>query len=114
MTPDQLNIEIDKVTDSLRSNIMKLKEDTLSEYKLSIINLIFKSDNNIAERATLIWNEIIEETYDFDRKSKLNKELAGITIKDVLELFENSFFANPHKLSIQVISIKKRYSHQTQ
>lgn len=80
-----------------------LTQNNIDEYKKSIEMILFKPEDNLKERSDLIWNEIKENSFFFDRKFKLKEELKLITVNDVKNTYKNIFINNPKKLSIQVI-----------
>lgn len=102
--PSSLNFEIDNILASLRDKINSLPENKLNEIITSIENELHKKDTNLKERTKKVWNEIVQNTLDFDRKEQLLKYLTKITKKDILDFFDNIFIDRPHKLSIQIYS----------
>lgn len=80
-----------------------LTQNNIDEYKKSIEMILFKPEDNLKERSDLIWNEIKENSFFFDRKFKLKEELKLISVNDVKNTYKNIFINNPKKLSIQVI-----------
>ena len=103
-TPEFIDLEIDRIVEMLKEKVKNLKGSTLRGYILSIRNQIVKDDENLGERFGKIWGEIVENTLEFDRKSKLLEELEKIKIGDLREVFENIFYSNPRKLSLQMYS----------
>ena len=90
--------------EKLRENIKKFNQNALEEYKFTVKNQIFKEDDNLFSRFQKIWEEIVQNTLEFDRKFKLIQELENITVKDVISTFDNIFIYYPKKLSLQFFS----------
>ena len=101
-TPDVMNHEIDNVISLLSEKVKTMTQTTVDQYKESIHMMLFKPEDNLKERSMGIWNEIKEDSYSFKRKEKLNEELAKIKAKEVISAFNNIFFNDPKKISIQV------------
>ena len=76
----------------------------MNDYKMSLMNQIIKSDDNLSERFNRIWIEILNNSLEFDRKVKLLSELKSIRLNDLKQSFEQIFYKSPKKLSLQMYS----------
>ena len=104
MSPNLLDIEIEKIIKDIKKKIDKFSPYTLNEYKYRVRNQLSKPDDNMISRFSNCWTEILENTLEFDRKFKLMKELDNISIDDIKNALDSIFFTNPKKLSIQIFS----------
>ena len=104
MSPNLLDIEIEKIIKDFKKKIDKFSPYTLNEYKYRVRNQLSKPDDNMISRFSNCWTEILENTLEFDRKFKLMKELDNISIDDIKNALDSIFFTNPKKLSIQIFS----------
>lgn len=69
---------------------------------MSIRNELLAKDTNLKERSDRIWKEISENSYEFNRRELLLKELDSIKKEEVLNIFDEIFINNPKKISIQI------------
>ena len=102
MKPNGLDKEIDNVIILVKDKIDNLTEDKLDELKKSIKNELLKKDTNLSERTERVWGEILDNSLEFERKAKLLTAIDGISKKDLINLFQKTFFDNPNKLSLQI------------
>lgn len=109
-----MNLEIDKVISSLREKITALSQDKLNEIKTSISNELHSKDTNLKYRTTKVWNEIVMNSLDFDRKDKLLEEIVVISKKDLIDSYDNIFIDKPKKLSIQIYSGNSQLDNSTE
>lgn len=108
--PDKMNIEIDNVLVKLNDTIRSLNETELENHKSSLKNELIKPHENLNERFLDIFREIELGTFDYERKYKLVKEVPLISLNDIISAFQNIFFRNPRKLSIQLYGNKNAES----
>lgn len=94
--------EIDEVILKLKGKLEELDSNTLEQYKQSLISEISKPDTNLKERTNSVWVEITNMSYDYERTERLKEVIKTIQTKDLLTLFNQIFFTNVNKLSIQV------------
>jgi secreted Zn-dependent insulinase-like peptidase len=104
--PSAMNFEIDNILARLRDKIIALPENKFKEIITSIKNELAKRDTNLKERTKKIWQEILYNSLDFNRKDKLLIEVQKINKKDILDTFDSIFIDKPEKLSIQIYSGK--------
>jgi len=102
-SPDMINAELDKIINKLFERLDTLETKKFDRYKEIILNELKNDDSNLNERSSRAWNEIYENSLQFDYKQHLLDELEQITIKDLVEFFKTIFISQPRKLSIQVI-----------
>lgn len=102
LTPDKVNIEMDKAIGLMRAKIENLEEARLNDYKVTILDELKKQETNLKERSDKLWKEIIEGGLDFERTDKLIEALKYITKNDLFNFFESVFYTKVKKLSIQV------------
>jgi len=86
--------------------VMNLKESLLTKYKNSLKNQILKPEDNLSQRFNKLWYEIESNTFEFDRKAHLLKELNTITLTELKNAFDSIFYKFPKKLSIQMYAGK--------
>lgn len=104
-TPDEMNLAIDGVLELVnKTRISQLKDSEFKSFKNNIKEILNKEYTNLSEKTEEIWKEIDLKTYDFTRKYKLISTLDTLTIREVQDLFEDIFFKNPNKLSVQLYS----------
>jgi insulysin len=103
-TPATINIEIDTVIRMARNRLEELEDDQLAENKETLIAEISKRENNLKERSDYVWKEIYENSQDFNRRYDLIEELKFVTKQDLIETFDNIFYINVNKLSVQLYS----------
>lgn len=97
-----INAELDKIINKLFERLDTLDSKKFDRYKEIILNELKNDDSNLNERSSRAWNEIYENTLQFEYKEYLVDELEKITIKDLIEFFKTVFISQPRKLSIQV------------
>jgi secreted Zn-dependent insulinase-like peptidase len=102
--PSMMNLEIDKVINKLSEKVNSLEEGKLKEMINSIKSELQKRDTNLKERTFRVWNEVLHNSQDFNRKENLEKEISKITKKDIVDTFNSVFIDEPQKLSIQIYS----------
>lgn len=81
---------------------MNLQTPKLIAYKNALRNQILKQEDNLSQRFNKIWYEIESNTFEFDRKNQLLKELETITLSDLQNAFDSIFYKSPKKLSLQM------------
>ena len=102
-TPDKVDEEIDEVIKLVRDQLKGLSAKKLKEYKANLEDNILKKDTNLSERAGKVWDEIRQNTLDFNYYTSLKAELDKVQLQDLMDFFDNTFITNPQKLSIQVL-----------
>lgn len=113
MKPNGMDKEIDKVILLVKTALDELQDDKLKTFKKTIKGQLLKRDINISERTQKVWNEIIENTLDFDRVNKLIHEIDNITKQDLVSFFQKTFIDSPNKLSIQIYAGKEIQTNAT-
>ncbi len=85
-----------------RNIIVNLKQYQFNSFLSSIRNELLAKDNNLKERSDRIWTEISGNTFEFNRRDLLIKELDSIKKEEVLNIFDEIFVNSPKKISIQI------------
>lgn len=110
-SPEDMNSAIDEVVKKLKTKIENLDNNTLQQYKASMIAEVNKDDTNLLERSNSVWMEIANGSFEFDRKNNLISEINKASVTDVIQLFNQVFYNNVNKLSIQVKYVIKKFSY---
>ena len=85
-----------------RNIIVNLKQYQFNSFLSSIRNELLAKDNNLKERSDRIWTEISGNTFEFNRRDLLIKELDSIKKEEVLNIFDEILVNSPKKISIQI------------
>ncbi len=100
--PENIDKVIDLVLKIGKNMIISMTEEALKGYKKTLINQLKHKEETLLQRSNRIWREILLGNNDFNRKSKLIKEIEKIKISDINLLFNKIFIQSPSKLSVQV------------
>jgi insulysin len=98
--PLDIDKAIDEVVLKAAEKISECKEEKFEKVRSAIKERLTKKDDNLKERASRIWREINDGTYEFNRTNDLIKSLEQIDSSTLKIFFENLFINNPAKLTI--------------
>ena len=103
--PNLVDNLIDDIIKTKLSNIINDLDDyKLNKVKDNIRTELLKDYTNLSSKSDEIWNEIINNTFNFNRRKLLLNQIDYVTINDIKKEFDVIFFKNPNKLSIQIYS----------
>jgi secreted Zn-dependent insulinase-like peptidase len=100
--PQKLNEELDKIINDLIERIESMEAKELEKFREYIRGELNLEDSNLNERTSRAWNELYENTFEFNYKESLLKELNKITKNDLIEFTRLIFISQPKKLSVQL------------
>jgi len=103
-TPNKMNSDIDEVIELVKKRLDSLESDQFNEFKENLAVQLMKSSNNLKESSDHVWEEILNGSFEFNRRYDLFDELKNIKKDDVIRLFHEVFYQNVRKLSIQIFS----------
>lgn len=100
--PKEMNEAIDKVLKKVVINMNALSNATFADLKANLVEELKKKDENLQIRAGRVFKELSNNSNDFKRKSDLERTLAGLTKKDLIDFFQDTFVVHPKRVSIEV------------
>lgn len=113
-SPNEINIELDKVIWKLKEKIEMLNIDQFNQLKTNIMQLLKKREISLNEQADKIWKEIVNESYVFNRKKKLSEGMDKVTLNGLIAEFDRVFITQPEKISVQLYSKSHSLTNNTE
>jgi secreted Zn-dependent insulinase-like peptidase len=104
--PLEIDNSISEVISLALEKVKNCNGKRFEEVKEAILARLNRKDDNLSERSSRIWREIVENTYEFGRNKELIKSLDKINHESLLKMSENIFINNPARLTIHNYSFK--------
>lgn len=103
--PEYVEKRIDLFMDSMLDHISNMAEDQFERHKKALAALRLEKPKMLSSLATIFWNEISSQQYNFDRANIEVAYLKTITRSQLLNFYKEIVHSESrHKLSVHVIS----------
>jgi len=85
--PQALESHIREFVETLEQRVESLTPAQLTKLKQSVISRLTKQDKNLTARSNRFWQEIDEESLDFDSQTELANAVADLSIEDLKDCY---------------------------
>lgn len=99
--PKDVNNQMDKVIEELRTKIRRMTEDGLYDAKEIFIIKQNSKDTSIESKSKEIFKQIYTDNLQFEKENYDRDMLKEYTLDKIITLFDRVFYSNVAKLSIQ-------------